>query len=116
MLQLKCEHCDKSFATNYQLNHHTNITHKGLRFQCELCPKNFSDSRSLKHHIKAIHENSGFKCIECDKQYLSKSGLKAHFEAVTKLDMPNTWENVAKEYANTLRTLINKRVTPKRYR
>jgi glycosyltransferase involved in cell wall biosynthesis len=62
-----------------------------------------------------INEPSGHHLEKALQWMYHSHDKKAHFEAVKKLDMVNTWENVAKQYVEVLKNVAGKRVQPNRY-
>ena len=74
------------------------------------------DSFNMMSTHTFINEPSG-QHLEKALQWMYHShDKKSHFEAVKNLDMPNTWENVAKQYVEVLKDVTGKRVQPNRYR
>lgn len=50
----KCQQCDKSFASEKQLNSHFNNRHK-KDFYCDFCDQKFTTSRGLQSHVENMH-------------------------------------------------------------
>lgn len=74
---LKCNRCDKAFATKIKLEEHQNI-HKNLKhFECDICCKNFNRRSTLYKH-KKIHTDKNFSCTHCNKNYSRKDNLQQH--------------------------------------
>ena len=85
-VQLKCEHCDKTYGKKVHLRRHVEVVHENKKhFHCEKCGKNLVDLYALKKHIASIHEEQKFKkkpvyvsCEICGKSVTSNSSLKNH--------------------------------------
>ena len=94
---LNCEHCGKSFPTNYRLKRHM-LTHtkEKVSLQCQHCSKcffrkhhfNFHMKFHEKFHMKAqdrcqagtklLSSNKLFLCKYCGKSFFTNSHLKRH--------------------------------------
>ena len=77
---LQCEHCEKSFSTNYSLNSHKRI-HSEIRerIKCFECDKTFASVMNLKVHVKSVHEKlKDHQCEHCEKSFSSSSMLIKH--------------------------------------
>ncbi|EDW15065.1 zinc finger protein 485 [Drosophila mojavensis] len=73
-----CTYCNKSYATKYALNWHTNI-HMGITpFKCKLCDMSFPDPQSKKKHEMRHDSKRPFECDICLKGFYVRSKLKEH--------------------------------------
>lgn len=79
-----CSICGKLFPQIYQLTSHmdTHLTVK--KYKCDLCPKTFSHKRVLESHVlqHSAVEAKPFRCNECPKMYKWREDLTAHRKAV----------------------------------
>ena len=54
--KIKCEICEKTFATHHNKKQHLKIVHEEIRFfQCNVCDKVFGTKILLTMHINIIH-------------------------------------------------------------
>ncbi|XP_054153508.1 transcription factor IIIA-like [Oppia nitens] len=87
---LKCNSCDKTFNTSFNLNLHQKNIHLngGQKFICnhENCGKSYSNESNLRTHIRSKHSNQLFNCTheDCDKTFLHKKSLTQHMETHLK--------------------------------
>ncbi|XP_015109895.1 zinc finger and BTB domain-containing protein 17 isoform X2 [Diachasma alloeum] len=81
---LKCEICQKSFKTQFQLLRHNRLKHAReeditvRNFPCDLCPKRFPDQNSLAKHRKTHTGDRPFQCLECHEQFPTANSLRRH--------------------------------------
>ncbi|XP_011313652.1 zinc finger imprinted 3-like isoform X2 [Fopius arisanus] len=81
---LKCEICQKSFKTQFQLLRHNRLKHAReeditvRNFPCDLCPKRFPDQNSLAKHRKTHTGDRPFQCLECHEQFPTANTLRRH--------------------------------------
>ena len=80
-LKLKCNSCDKNYASEGGLKRHTLSKHQMVRFHCEQCYLSFSRADYLRGHIRALHEGEFIKCNQCDYKTTTKTNLKAHLRS-----------------------------------
>ena len=80
-LTLKCNFCDKLFASHAHLSRHTNV-HTGIRpFKCDKCNKAFKDASVLIRHHR-IHSNERPYCCEvCKKSFVQSKDLQHHLRS-----------------------------------
>ena len=82
---LRCDQCDKEFATKGTLRIHKNHFHETggtSAYPCHLCDKILKTLKLLKIHLKR-HEDC-FPCDECGNTYKSQASMRAHSSAVHK--------------------------------
>ncbi|XP_063978765.1 zinc finger and BTB domain-containing protein 17-like isoform X2 [Diachasmimorpha longicaudata] len=81
---LKCEICQKSFKSQFQLLRHNRLKHAReeditvRNFPCDLCPKRFPDQNSLAKHRKTHTGDRPFQCLECHEQFPTANSLRRH--------------------------------------
>lgn len=77
-----CEHCDKSFGENCNLQRHINTVHlKQQNFHCSYCDKSFGLKEYLQKHTNTVHlKLKNFQCSYCDKLFGGKSNLNRHIK------------------------------------
>lgn len=74
------------------------------------------DAFSMMSTHTFINEPSGQRLEKALQWIYHSHDKKTHFEAVKNLELPNTWENVAKQYVEVLKNVARKTVQPNRYR
>ncbi|XP_034943226.1 zinc finger and SCAN domain-containing protein 12-like isoform X2 [Chelonus insularis] len=81
---LKCEICQKSFKTQFQLLRHNRLKHAReedittRNFPCDLCPKRFPDQNTLARHRKTHTGDRPFQCLECQETFPTAPALRRH--------------------------------------
>ncbi|XP_076758784.1 uncharacterized protein LOC143428065 isoform X3 [Xylocopa sonorina] len=81
---LKCDICNKSFKTSFQLLRHNRLKHAReedittRNFPCDLCPKRYPDQNSLTRHRKIHTGDRPFQCLECHKNFPTSTALRRH--------------------------------------
>ena len=54
---MKCEYCDKSLGSEYNLQRHIQVVHKKDQLcKCEVCGATFARLRSLNQHKEKVHD------------------------------------------------------------
>lgn len=82
-LRYHCEHCNKGFMSNYDLQDHV-VSHLGTKtFICEYCGKAYSQKSYLVAHKRMIHgiQKSApkkYQCDICNKSFASEYNLRSH--------------------------------------
>lgn len=79
----KCQHCEKTYHTNYDLEEHDRFVHQKLPgATCKLCGKHFRNRSSLnKHHL--VHTgDKPFECEQCEAAFKSTWRLINHVARV----------------------------------
>lgn len=76
-----CSKCEKTFPQMSQLRSHQDTHLVVKKFKCDRCPKTFSIKRVLETHLLQHSELKPFKCTECPKVYKWPEDLKAHRKA-----------------------------------
>lgn len=80
--RLKCEICQKQFASTKSLKNHK-MTHTGeKKYQCPHCPWKFYLAWKLKKHMSKAHESetpvNKFSCDMCLKDFFKEEALQNH--------------------------------------
>ncbi|XP_046822002.1 zinc finger protein 836-like [Vespa crabro] len=81
---MKCDICNKSFKTSFQLLRHNRLKHAReedittRNFPCDLCPKRYPDQNSLARHRKTHTGDRPFQCLECHKTFPTSTALRRH--------------------------------------
>ncbi|KAL0120722.1 hypothetical protein PUN28_008413 [Cardiocondyla obscurior] len=81
---LKCDICNKSFKTSFQLLRHNRLKHAReedittRNFPCDSCPKRYPDQGSLARHRKTHTLDRPFQCLECHKNFPTSTALRRH--------------------------------------
>ncbi|XP_046489958.1 uncharacterized protein [Neodiprion pinetum] len=81
---LKCDTCNKSFKSSFQLLRHNRLKHAreeditSRNYPCDSCPKRFPDQNSLARHRKSHTGDRPFQCFECHKTFPTSSTLRRH--------------------------------------
>ena len=78
-LKLKCKHCEEIFPCYTKRMWHSNLIHFPERYKCSICQKTFASDYLLTHHTKVSHHDGNFiQCQECGKQLTTEFGLRSH--------------------------------------
>ncbi|XP_043273988.1 zinc finger protein 37-like isoform X4 [Venturia canescens] len=75
-MELKCEKCDKTFATKYCLQNHVGI--HSQKFLCSQCGKEFATNYSLRMHNRMHTGERPHKCNMCSKSFARSNALAVH--------------------------------------
>ena len=79
--EFQCEHCQKMFKVEKNLQKHIIMHHKEKKFICEKCGKSFSVKCHHDKHVLLKHtKNKNFNCNNCDYRGATKYYLQKHME------------------------------------
>ncbi|KAH3862911.1 PR domain zinc finger protein 15-like [Dreissena polymorpha] len=77
-----CQHCNKHFFFNSQLNRHLKIHGQNdvQKFSCNICNKEFRFKHNLKRHNETLHsvQLEKWHCSYCGKGFHTKYGMISH--------------------------------------
>ena len=81
---VECHICQKHYPREVGLKLHLRWTHKLVNLTCEHCNRTFEKVPQLRTHIKDTHErdNDAFSCDQCEYKTWRKSLLKNHIESL----------------------------------
>lgn len=80
----KCDECDYTCRTKYDLSSHLYRKHnypikqKRKSHYCLQCSGTFLTLSELKYHIASIHKEKSFNCPECELSFFLEPHLEAH--------------------------------------
>jgi len=74
-----CDHCEKMFSSNSNVQKHVSSVHEKVRFPCPYCKKEYVN---LQDHIKTIHEAAQTECGQCGKVLSNLKSLQNHIKKV----------------------------------
>ena len=81
--RLKCDQCDKDFATKRNLTRHIQSIHEAKeKFSCQSCQQKYTTKDGLKKHILRIHQAKTIPCDECKKMFRTRELLNKHKQSV----------------------------------
>lgn len=76
---VKCDECNSTFLTTYQLNKHKRTRHSDLRpFNCEQCDRSFKFCNALTLHKLTHTEIKKFNCDVCGRWFRQRKALIVH--------------------------------------
>ena len=76
--QYECEHCDKKFYGQKQLQSHL-LKHTGEKqYKCNVCSKAFGRKFTLREHLRIHADDRRFKCEQCGQTFVQKCSWKSH--------------------------------------
>lgn len=81
---LRCEKCNKVFATKFTMEEHLDW-HMGVNYTCKDCNATFSHSRTLYRHINMEHWGYKYRCEPCKRDFADDRGLVKHNKIVHKV-------------------------------
>lgn len=107
-LTLKCNFCEKIFASHAHLSRHTSV-HTAIRsFKCNKCNKAFKDASVLTRHYR-IHSNDRPYCCEvCKKSFVQNKDLQHHLRS-HKGDRPFQCKTCNKCFSSASYLTVHKR-------
>ncbi|XP_070545719.1 zinc finger protein 37-like [Ptychodera flava] len=76
--ELKCNYCEYTTFTKYQLNVHMKRHSDSEAFDCKFCGKHLVSSTSLNTHIQRFHIQFKHQCTDCKKEFAFPSNLNEH--------------------------------------
>ena len=63
-----CQTCGEGFSQIVQLERHFRRNHENVEIRCDDCPLTFATNENLRRHISSVHEGrKKYKCDSCDK-------------------------------------------------
>ena len=74
---VKCEHCPKTFSTNWEKNKHEQVFHI-KPFKCDQCGASFGRKANLDGHVRLHTGEKPFTCDICGRGFPLQSGLATH--------------------------------------
>ncbi|KAE8741577.1 hypothetical protein FOCC_FOCC012870 [Frankliniella occidentalis] len=77
---LKCDSCNKTFASKKTLRQHVESHTK--KYKCSECPQTYVRNEDLNHHIQHSHVNPKHQCPRCKKILASEDRLYYHFDRI----------------------------------
>ena len=77
---LKCQFCEKIFASKSNLDVHVRV-HAGKEpFRCEQCDENVSNFADYKRHVRLHVGDKPYKCNYCGRQFQNQKSLRGHVQ------------------------------------
>ncbi len=73
-----CDHCPKSFSSNFAVKEHTKTVHEGLKYTCDTCNKTFLTKSGLRNCQDGHIGNKKHVCEICDQGFVYKTDLQNH--------------------------------------
>ena len=76
--QIRCEYCDTTFQSRYNLECHLVAVHYSEKsMKCDLCESGFNTKGTLTRHIKTVHQSvKDHFCKICQKYFSQKGNLQ----------------------------------------
>ncbi|XP_043274002.1 zinc finger protein 260-like isoform X16 [Venturia canescens] len=74
--ELKCDMCEKTFASEYCLQNHVSL--HSQKFLCSQCGKEFASNHSLKMHSRMHTGERPYSCNVCPKSFSRSNALAVH--------------------------------------
>ena len=75
-----CNLCGRQLSNMYQLQHHTDTQHDGLRYSCNICSYQATARGHLQQHLESVHQGIRYPCDQCDKKYSERRKLTKHIK------------------------------------
>ena len=92
--ELKCNECNKFYASLAKLNKHIYSCHKPkpvkipvtltILIRCDMCDQTFDDEKESRIHCKKVHNGESkmkFQCDKCDKTLATRKNLEEHVQS-----------------------------------
>ena len=93
MNKLKCQWCNTTAQSNYQLKQHIKKVHEAKEtLKCPFCPQTTNYLQNLNRHINSIHQGRKFHCFICDRPFTQESNLKNHIKKIHLNEKPHKCE------------------------
>ncbi|XP_055626214.1 zinc finger protein 182-like isoform X1 [Toxorhynchites rutilus septentrionalis] len=97
---LKCEKCEKTFASRHRLKVHV-LTHTGERpFPCPYCQKTYRESAKLRIHIRNHTGDRPYSCLRCSKAFTQSTLLQYHIRT-NKCERPYSCPQCPKTFVKS---------------
>ena len=74
---LKCNECNKTFASQTGFNQHNQYHTGQFSFSCDICNGEFNSSSNCNVHMRG-HEGRGYSCDFCDRVFKSAQARRYH--------------------------------------
>ena len=72
-----CNTCGEGFTRRDQLTNHFRRNHENVQIQCQFCAQTFATNGNRTRHIQLVHQaQRNFKCVSCDMSFGQISDLK----------------------------------------
>ena len=87
--EVKCNICDKVYASQDGLNTHKIFSHKQeMKHFCDLCNKSFIQKAIYIAHLEKHESIRSVKCMQCEKSFPKRSEMLRHDREVHKILRP----------------------------
>lgn len=83
---MRCEVCNRPFASLHQLLTHVHTKPAVRPFECKYCQKDFEDVHKLRQHLQFHSGAKPYECDFCGKALSKLSSYKRHVEKHAQLD------------------------------
>ncbi|XP_067620513.1 gastrula zinc finger protein xFG20-1 [Eurosta solidaginis] len=74
----KCDECELSFVTKYNLRAHKELHSGERKFCCSYCGKNFKQKGRLVEHERSHTGEKPYKCDVCGKRFAHRESIVTH--------------------------------------
>ena len=107
-ISVKCDQCEKVFASKKGLEEHKRIIHEGLRYECTVCDYTCAQKSSLLRHTKIVHEGILHQCERCGQVHTTEKGLQEHIMAIHENIREYQCDECGKYQVSRERLLVHK--------